>query len=91
MPGRVWRVDDENPDPDTPPRACPDSGLNAWDERGTEVVRARAWLGHVAELRTPVRRFLRNRTHQHITHLILHERRLAVRFYKCTSANVKRE
>lgn len=47
-------------DPDTPPRACPDSGLDAWDERGTTVVRARAWPGHVAELRKPVRRYLRS-------------------------------
>ena len=52
----------EDPDPDTPPRACPDSGLDAWDERGTAVVRARAWPGHVAGLRTPVRRYLRSAT-----------------------------
>lgn len=50
MPCLAWRGD-----PDTPPRACPDSGLDAWDERGTAVLRARAWPGHVAGLRTPVR------------------------------------
>lgn len=46
--------------PDKLPRAHPDSGLDAWDERGTTVVRARAWPGHVAGLRTPVRRYLRS-------------------------------
>ncbi|KAI9539575.1 hypothetical protein NQZ68_005657 [Dissostichus eleginoides] len=51
VPCLVWRGD-----PDTLPRACPDSGLNAWDERGTAVVRARAWPDHVAGLKTPVSR-----------------------------------
>ncbi|KAK5855980.1 hypothetical protein PBY51_007608 [Eleginops maclovinus] len=55
VPCLVWRGD-----PDTLTRACPDSGLNAWDERGTSVVRARAWPGHVAGLKTPVSRYLRS-------------------------------
>lgn len=53
VPCLVWKVDEKNPD--TQPRACPDSGLNAWDERGTELLRARAWPGHVAGLKPPVR------------------------------------
>ena len=92
----------EDPDPDTPPRACPDSGLDAWDERGTAVVRARAWPGHVAGLRTPVRRYLRSATPHTLflffffffffIFLFLHTHRSsALRLAPCTSADVEGE
>lgn len=89
----VWRGNEKNPDPDTPPRASPDSGLNAWDERGTAVVRATAWPGHVAgaeDTGAQVSTAAHN-AHQHTNSRILHKNILGVVFSKCTSANVEGE